>query len=415
MISRSTLKRSTLLLSVAIMLSSVALTALAYRVALAGIEGKDATPTPVPMAQQPTPTPTPAPTLTATPTPTPTPTPSPTRNPATILGVEGRIAAAAGGISWVRLGAHSCGAAGLQGTALKQAIASMHAAGFHVLLTLCQPSAGPPRLYDPNIIQDAASAGADAVQCGNEQMKLDAWTTYVTPERFARFYDLCAQAVHTYDPGAKVILGSVDPLVVPNDYSKLMGRVAYLNEMQTAMNTLVHPGGHWDWHTQTLGLIDSWHNGYPGDYVNNLYGLLTFWAQQFGIDLNSGKLGEHIWIVEGTGCFQGCGLNVYNPTEIAIAHILSLITDVRTAMSYRVPFFYFSGQDFIIDGQLWPIGVVDVDGHPKPLRQDLGMGARSLTLSCPRGAVEVETQPALLGALYRGCQLPANYYSILAS
>lgn len=413
MIFRNSLKRSTLLVVVAIVLSSIVLTALAYRVALAGMVGSEATPTPVPVAQRPTPTPSPTPTF--TPTPTPSPTPSPTRDPATVLGVEGRTAAAAGGIAWVRLGDHSCGAAGLQGSALKNAVASMHAAGFHVLLTLCQPSAGPPRLYDANIIQDAALAGADAIQCGNEQMKLDAWTTYVTPERFARFYDLCAQAVQTYDPGAKVILGSVDPLVVPDDYGKLMTRVAYLNEMQTAMNTLVHPGGHWSWRSQTLGLIDSWHNGYPGDYVNNLYGLLAFWAQQFGLDLNSGKLGEHIWVVEGTGCFQGCGLNVYNPTEIAIAHILSLISDVRTAMGYRVPFFYFSGQDFIIDGQLWPIGVVDVRGHPKPLRQDLGMGARTLTLSCPRGAVQVQTQPALLGALYRGCQLPANYRSILAS
>src|SRR5579875_3468378 len=349
--------------------------------------------------------------VTSTPTqlPTPIPTPLPAESPAQILGIQSAPGQNYPGIGWVRLGYPSCGWGNLYGSVLRDTIANYHRQGIRVLLTICQGQDNAS-LYNTQPLQDAAQGGADAVQCGNEEMKQDDSSVsflYIKPQDFAKFYDLCQQAVHAVNPNTPVLLGSLDPHVGGVDYQPLLNQVAYLNAMQQAMNTLVHPGGHWDWHTQTLGLIDSWHNGYPGDYVNNLYGLLTFWAQQFGIDLNSGKLGEHIWIVEGTGCFQGCGLNVYNPTEIAIAHILSLISDVRTAMSYRVPFFYFSGQDFIIDGQLWPIGVVDVGGHPKPLRQDLGMGARTLTLSCPQGAVQVQTQPALLGALYRGCQLPA--------
>jgi hypothetical protein len=409
MMSLRNIKRSTLLIAALVIVSSLALGGLAYRLALPTNSAGDRRPSPGVATQSPV-----TPSVALTPGPTVTPTPLPTANPATIRGIDGQNAAAMAGISWVRFGARSCGPAGLQGEALRTSIRSMHAMGIHVLLTLCQPGAGPPQLYDQTIIQDAASAGADAVQCGNEQMKQSTMTLYVTPERFARFYDLCAQAVQTLDPGAKVILGSIDPLVVPYDDGQLMERVAYLDQMQVAMNTLVHPGGHWSWRSQTLGLIDSWHNGYPGDYVNNLSGLLDFWANQLGIDPAGGRLGEHLWIVEGTGCFKGCGLDETNPTQIAIAHILSLITDVSTALQYHVPFFYFSGSDFIISGQLWPIGVFDVGGHPKPLRQDLGMGARVLTLSCPSGALRVESQPQLLAALYRDCRLPGDYRSILA-
>jgi hypothetical protein len=402
-----------LLIAVLVLVGSLGLAALAYRAALPPSQQGDAPPTPSTATVTATQAGA-APSPTVVVTPTATPTPSPTRDPATILGVDGQLAATVGHLHWVRFGARTCGYFGLQGAALKAAIVRLHAAGIHVLLTLCQPGAGPPQLYNTAIIRDAASAGADAVQCGNEQMKQDLMTVYVTPQRFARFYDLCAQAVQTLDPGAKVILGSVDPLVVPYDYSKLMVRVEYLNEMQAAMNTLVHPGGSWSWRSQTLGLIDSWHNGYPGDYVNNLYGLLSFWSQQLGVSLNSGRLGEHLWIVEGTGCFKGCGLNEGDASEVAIAHIFSLITDVQTAMSYKVPFFYFSGMDFVIGNQLWPIGLLSTAGHPKPLRQDLPPGARTLTLACPSGQMQVSTQPALLAALYRGCQVPGNYRSLLA-
>ncbi|HLG76497.1 MAG TPA: hypothetical protein VKX46_08780, partial [Ktedonobacteraceae bacterium] len=175
----------------------------------------------------------------------------------------------------------------------------------------------------------------------------------------------------------------------------------------------------WDWHTQILGLIDSWHNGWNNGYadasVNSLYGLFLFWAQQFGVDLNSGQLGKHLWVVEGTGCFKGCGVDTYSSYQVATSHILTLITDVQTTMRYRVPFFYFSGEDFYDQGVEWPIGVLNTGGHAKPLRQDLAMGARTLTMSCPSGSVTVENQEDLLARMYNGCSLPGNYMNILLS
>ena len=151
------------------------------------------------------------------------------------------------------------------------------------------------------------------------------------------------------------------------------------------MNSTVHPGGNWDWHNQTLGLIDSWHNGYMGS--NNLAGVFNFWAQQFQIDPNSGQLGKHLWVVEGTGCFKGCGLD--SDAQVAIAHILTVISDVQTATQAQVPLFVFSGKDFFDQGVNWPIGVLDAAGNSKPLRQNLGMGSRTLTLSCPDGSSPV--------------------------
>ena len=179
----------------------------------------------------------------------------------------------------------------------------------------------------------------------------------------------------------------------------------------------VHPGGHWSWRSQTLGLIDSWHNGYPNQNTNSLYGLFLFWAQQFNVNLNNGGLGKHIWVVEGTGCYQGCGINAYSPYEVAVSHILTLITDVQTALRYKVPFFYFSGKDFFftVKGNVAPFGVLNVNGHPKPIRQDLRMGARSLAMSCSNGQVTVLDQEQLLAKLYAGCSLPSNYLSILTS
>ena len=212
-----------------------------------------------------------------------------------------------------------------------------------------------------------------------------------------------------------VLLGSLDPHVGGVDYQPLVDQAAYLNEMQNAMNTSVHPGGHWDWHTQILGLIDSWHNGYPNASVNSLHGLFLFWAQQFGVDLNSGALGKHLWVVEGTGCFKGCGIDASSDYEVAVSHILTLITDVRTAMTYKVPFFYFTGKDFISAGFYWPIGVLNANGHPKPIRQDLSMGDRSLVMSCSSTTVTVTNQEDLLVRMYSGCSLPNNYVGILAS
>jgi len=122
-----------------------------------------------------------------------------------------------------------------------------------------------------------------------------------------------------------------------------------------------------------------------------------------------------LWVVEGTGCIYGCGLN--STYEISVAHILTLITDVQTAMRYHIPFFYFSGKDFFQQNQsaLWPMGVLDVNGNAKPLRQDLSLGARTLDMSCPNGSVQVIDQEQLLAKLYGGCIPPSNYVSILAA
>ncbi|GAC1631731.1 MAG: hypothetical protein NVS4B7_19590 [Ktedonobacteraceae bacterium] len=134
----------------------------------------------------------------------------------------------------------------------------------------------------------------------------------------------------------------MDPLVVPDDNAKLANQVQYLNAMQSAMNASVHPGGNWNWRSQILGLIDSWHNGYPNAATNNLYQLFAFWSPQLHIDINSGALGSHLWVIEGTGCVNGCGIDASNARETAISHILTLITDVQTSMKYRVPFADFS-------------------------------------------------------------------------
>jgi hypothetical protein len=182
------------------------------------------------------------------------------------------------------------------------------------------------------------------------------------------------------------------------------------------MNTIVHPGGNWTWTSQLIGLIDSWHNGYPSSSDNNLYQLFVYWAQQFGVDLNNG-LKKHIWVVEGTACFKGCGLN--GAYQMAVSHVITLITDVLTTMKYQVPFFYFTGKDFFQNGILFPNGVLDVNGNPKPLRQDLPMGARRLKMTCFSSdkviKVTVAQQEQLLALLYAGCQLPSDYVSILES
>ena len=271
---------------------------------------------------------------------------------------------------------------------------------------MCQE---PSHLLDVNTVTDVANAGADAVECGNEQMKHNAYSTFVPPDAFARFFDFCERTVHAHSPGIPVLLGSLDPHVGGIDYQPLLDQVGYLDEMQNAMNSQVHPGGHWSWRSQKLGLIDSWHNGFPSQGVNSLRALFNFWGGQIG-----GDLGHHLWVIEGTGCVYGCGLG--GSYDISVAHILTLITDVQTAKSYGVPFFYFSGKDFYQQGQggFWPMGVLDVRGHSKPLRQDLGFGARALTLSCPGGQRRVIDQERLLADLYNGCSLPGNYVSILA-
>jgi hypothetical protein len=92
-----------------------------------------------------------------------------------------------------------------------------------------------------------------------------------------------------------------------------------------------------------------------------------------------------------------------------------MITDVLTTLKYQVPFFYFTGKDFVLNGLLFPNGVLDLNGNPKPLRQDLPMGARTLKMTCGRVKIIVAQQEQLLALLYAGCQLPSNYVSILES
>ncbi len=316
----------------------------------------------------------------------------------------------------MRIAYPTCTADNLKGAVLKSAIQSFHERGIRVLLTTCQISTGPA-LYDTKSLNDAAQGGADAVQCGNEEMKnVQGFTRYITPANFARYYDLCAHAMHAVRPDITVLVGSLDPHVGGVDYGPLLGQADYLNQMQYAMNTSVHPGGHWNWRSQTLGMIATWHDGYPNQSVNSLYGLFTFWANQFNVDLNSGQLGKHIWVVEGTACALGCGIDPYSPYQVAVSHILSIITDVLTTRRYKVPFFYFAGKDIPNPGgTVGPVGVYDVNGHPKPLRQDLPMGARTLAMSCPTGTVTVVNQEQLLAKLYAGCSPPGNYYAILTS
>jgi hypothetical protein len=398
-----------LIIAVIVLVCSTLVAAFAYRTATTANVKPSST------ATKPVKTPITTPSLSITPTipPTPTPTPIPSGS---ILGVESNLLTKYTDIPWVRYGYPTCGVNTLSGDALKTWILIRHSEGVHILITTCQVNNAS--LFDMKTFQAVVESGADAVQCGNEQIKYDPGnTSYVPPAQFAKYFDLCERTVHALRPDIPVLLGSLDPKVGGIDFQGLANQVYYLNAMQAAMNSYVHPGGHWSWRSQTLGLIDSWHNGYPNRYTNSLYGLFLYWAQQFNVNLNSGALGKHIWVVEGTSCYIGCGINPSSPYQVAVSHILTLISDVQTTMRYQVPFFYFSGRDFFytVGGSTAPFGVDNLDGHPKPLRQDLSMGARSLTMSCADGHVTVIDQEQLLAKLYAGCQLPANYLSILTS
>lgn len=335
----------------------------------------------------------------------------PRLEPGTILGVADNGQPPSSTLPWVRLGYVTCFSGSPSGALLKTTIQNYHTLGIRVLLTVCQPQKS--QLFNTTLYTDAAQGDADAVECGNEQMKYaPGYTSYVPPRDFARVFDLCQNAVHTVNPTTPIILGSLDPHVANNaDYWKLQGQVRYLDEMQSAMNTQIHRGGTWSWRSQILGLINSWHDGYPGAYVNNLFGLFSFWARQFHIPL--ANLGQHIWVVEGTGCFQGCGINAANPAQVAIAHVVALITDVQTATRFHIPFFFFSGKDFKLRGTYWPIGITDLKGKPKPLRQDLPMGSRSLTMKCSSGQITVFDQEKLLASLYQRCSLPQAWFMLL--
>ena len=402
-------KRRFLIIAVVVLVCSTLIATFAYRTATTAFVK------PLPTATKAVKTPVATPSLAITPTiqPSPTPTPIPSGS---ILGVESNLLTKYSDIPWVRYGYPTCGVNSLIGDSLKTWITIRHSEGVHVLVTTCQVNSAA--LFDTKIFQAIVESGADAVQCGNEQIKYDPGnTSYVPPDQFARYFDLCERTVHALRPDIPVLLGSLDPKVGGVDFGGLANQVNYLNAMQAAMNNSVHPGGNWSWRTQTLGLIDSWHNGYPNRYTNSLYGLFLYWAQQFNVNLDSGELGKHIWVVEGTSCFIGCGINPSSPYQVAVSHILTLISDVQTTMRYQVPFFYFSGRDFFYTvGRITaPFGVDNLDGHPKPLRQDLSMGARSLSMSCAAGHITIVDQEHLLATLYAGCQLPDNYLAILTS
>ena len=190
-------------------------------------------------------------------TPGPTIAPPATGTPSSLGTGKGPIAGIAGstdsyaGISWIRLSYPTCGWGNLAGDELKTTIQSYHQQGIRVLLILCQASSGGPKLLNTQVFNDVAHGGADAVQCGNEQMKYNPPATlYVAPQTFARFYDLCASAVHAVTPNVPVLLGSLDPHVGGVDFQPLADQVQYLNQVQSAMNTSVHPGGHWNWRQQ---------------------------------------------------------------------------------------------------------------------------------------------------------------------
>ena len=402
------LKKPSSIIVIIVLIGSILLTTLAYRLVVLA----------KPQAVSPVPTSTLSPVATS-----PVgalPAVPPLQSPAQILGMDAKPTTYHAGVYWVRIAYANCGQGDLRGAELKSTIEMFHRQGTRVLLTFCQDG-NSASLFDSSPLFDAAQSQPDAVQCGNEEMKRDASVAflYVSAEDFARFYDLCQYEFRAIRADIPVLLGSLDPHVGGVDTQPLLDQVDYLNQMETAMNTIVHPGGHWDWRTQTLGLIDSWHNGWsngsPDPSVNSLGHLFVFWAQQFHVNLNNGALGKHLWVVEGTGCFKDCGIDIHNVAQIAVSHTLTLIIDVQTAMKYSIPFFYFSGADFESVGYLWPIGVLDIHGRPKPLRQDLKMGARRLTMTCATGKVAVIDQETLLAKLYSRCTLPGNYASVIAS
>ncbi|WP_338254877.1 hypothetical protein [Dictyobacter halimunensis] len=393
-----------------VVIAAIILVALSYRLVSASPEQAQVAATPT-ATQHPTATPTLAPTPTVKASPTPAPVILPVQDRSKVLGIAGEPGTNYDGIPWIRLSHPSCGWGNLRGDVLKNTIQAYHRKGIRVLFSICQ--ANNASLLDTAKFDDAARAYPDAVQCGNEQMKQDASVSflYTPPDKFAQFYDLCEKAIHKVRASTPVILGSLDPHVAGADYQLLVNQVSYLDQMQTAMNTSVHPGGNWSWRNQTIGLIDSWHNGWGGS--NNLASLFDFWSQQFQIDKS--QLGNHMWVIEGTGCFKGCGINIDSSYELAVSHILTLITDVQTIKQLKVPFFYFSGKDFVDQGVTWPIGILDINGHPKPIRQDMGMGGRTLTLACGSKSVTVADQLQLLSRLYANCALPSDYLNTLTS
>src|SRR3989442_10186598 len=172
-------------------------------------------------------------------------------SPVSVLGIVADTQQPFVGLPWVRVGYGTCFDKSMEGTLLKTTISQFHSQGVRVLLSLCQ-WATDSQLFNTRIVHDAAQGEADAVQCGNEQMKSGSYNRYVPPAIFAKFFDMCQQAMHAVRPGIPIILGALDPHVGGVDYYPLLQQVHYLNAMQDAMNTSMHPGGHWNCRSQIV-------------------------------------------------------------------------------------------------------------------------------------------------------------------
>ncbi len=408
------LKKPANTILVIVVIVSAVLSVLSFRLTV-GNQASSAVPTPI---TAPIPTLPPTPTITPTPVPTkqaaPAPIILPPQDPSQIQGLDAGTGNRADktfpGISWYRVSYPTCGWGGLKGKTLTDAIQYYHSKGIRVLFVVCQT-------HNPNSVdwKTIAHSYPDAVQCGNEEMKQDASVSflYMPPDEFANFYNKCETSIHAVNPKTPTLVGSLDPHVAGPDYQLMMGQVYYLDQMQATMDTTLKRGN-WNWHNQALGVIDSWYNGYDG--ANNLAGVFDFWAQQFNVDINSGKLGRHLWVVEGTACYKGCGINGGDPAVVAIVHILGLITNIETSLRAHVPYFHFSGKDIQTPGDYGPTGVLNLNGGAKGLRQDQPIGTYTLTLTCPGNKhVTVSTQLQLMVRLYGRCALPADYASILSN
>src|SRR5215831_6428514 len=153
-------KRTYLIVAVIVLVGSTLVATLAYRTATTA----KIVPTATPIVKTPTIgiTPTIQPTIPPTPTPTPLPL-------GPILGIESDLTTSYSGIPWIRFGYRGCGVNKSGGEALKAAIEAEHMKGIRVLVTSCQLSGSA--LYNVNPLNDIAQSGADALQCGNEEMK----------------------------------------------------------------------------------------------------------------------------------------------------------------------------------------------------------------------------------------------------
>jgi hypothetical protein len=406
------LKQPANVILILVVIISFVCSALAYRLTVGSQASADvATPITAPV-----PTQLPSPTIASTPAKNATPAPIilPPEDPAQIqgldVGTDKQAEKIFPGISWFRTGYPTCGWGDFKGQTLKDTIQYYHSKGIRVLFVVCQT-----RNLNSIDWNGIAHAYPDAVQCGNEEMKQDPSVAflYMPPAQFARFYDLCERSIHAVNPRTPTLVGSLDPHVAGPDYQLMMGQVNYLNQMQHTMNTTLKHGN-WNWHTQTLGLIDSWYNGYNG--ANNLAGVFDFWAQQFRLNINSGQLGKHLWVVEGTACYKGCGIDGSDPTVVAIVHILALISNTETALRTHVPYFHFSGKDIQMLGDYGPIGILNSKGGAKGLRQDRPIGSYRLTLTCSGNKpVTVTTQLQLMAHLYARCALPVDYATTLSN